>query len=539
MFTSLFKHLAGGRSRSKPVDPGDREAALRTAEQAVAAGDYRRAVEASYAYLQSHPPTTSLLNNLGVALRQLGDLGAAEEELRIALSLDPNYAIAWNNLGLVKFEQAELAAAEQYYRQAIAVGGAIDHFHHSLLTLLNYRENYSQQDIAEAHRQWGLRYEGQAAKHWEVSSQWPRRLRIGLVSADLFDHSIAYFISGVLAHHDPHELELICYDNRGLQDEVALQLRGLVEHWRVVGQLDDDQLERLIRQDAIDILVDLSGHTLGNRLAVFARKPAPLQVTWIGYPQTTGLSAIDYRLTDTLMDPPAEWFGAEKPWYLPHGCVCFTPPPHLTAQSNRRDDAPVVFLSANNYCKISDSTIRVWSRILRALPDSTLRIFVQHADDQNVRSGVLKRFDTAGVTADHIDLRPRCATVDFFAQLAEVDIALDAFPYNGGTTTNLLMWAGLPVIAMAGQTPPSRAGQMLLSSLGLDQLVAHSEDQYVEIAVQLAADREALPLWRPRIRQAFIDSPLYDCRGFTRAVEQAFKEMWTLKLAELSDPSRS
>jgi predicted O-linked N-acetylglucosamine transferase (SPINDLY family) len=469
--------------------------------------------------------------NLGAVLRADGELDEAARHLREAVRLNPAFAAAWYNLGLIEFSRACYAEAEFAYRQAIAAEPRNETWQHSLLCLLNYVPGHDPRAVLEAHVEWARRFPPPRQGHaGRARMRGMDRLRIGYVSADLRGHSVAYFIEPVFRHHDRTRFEVHCYDNWAKSDDVTERLRGLVDHWRPVHALDDDALERLILDDRIDLLIDLSGHTLGNRLAVFARKPAPVQATWIGYPQTTGLAAIDYRITDAYLDPPGETdaFGTERPWRLPECAVCFVPqqdapPPGLPPCAAR---GTVTFGSVNQYFKLTDGVVAVWARILEATPESRLRIVVEHGERPPIAAAVRARFAVHGVVGERIEVRGRTDIAGFFRQMDEIDIALDPFPYNGGTTTYQSLWAGVPVVALAGRTAIARCGVMILSAVGLPDLVASDENDYVAIATRLAGDPRRLRALRASLRDRYRASSLHAPERFTRTLEDAYDAMW-------------
>jgi predicted O-linked N-acetylglucosamine transferase (SPINDLY family) len=344
----------------------------------------------------------------------------------------------------------------------------------------------------------------------------------------------------VLAHHDRGRYEIFCYHNHAAPDATTLELQALAEHWRDVAALDDAALERLILDDAIDVLVDLSGHTLGNRLPVFARRPAPVQATWIGYPQTTGLAAMDYRISDALLDPPGatEALGTEAILRLPECAVCFAPP-----EEAPRADAPpavrsgrITFGSVNQYFKITGAVVRTWSRLLVAVPDAVLRMTLDQGERAEVAAEVQARFAAHGVAPDRIVVRGRSDLRGFFRELAELDLVLDPFPYNGGTTTYHCLWAGVPVVTLAGRTAIARCGAMILSHVGLAELVTADEDAYVSCATALARDTERLAELRRTLPVRYRASPLYAADRFTRALETAYDEMWRAFCAREAAP---
>jgi len=537
--------LNGLRRRSPRPEPGDAAAAsaagpesvplaehFAAAQRALGSGDLAGAIAPLRAILVMHGPSPEVHCNLGAALRTGGALDEAAHHLREAGRLRPAFAAAWYNLGLLEFERARHAEAEQAYRHALAAEPRNEAWQHSLLCLLNYAPGHDPRAVFEAHVGWAQRFP--PPRHGHAGRARTRgtadRLRVGYVSADFRGHSVAYFIEPVFRHHDRTRFQVHCYDNWARPDGTTERLRRLVDHWRPVHALDDDALERLILDDRIDLLVDLSGHTLGNRLPVFARKPAPVQATWIGYPQTTGLAAIDYRITDAHLDPPGETdaFGSERLWRLPECAVCFVPPEEtpLAGPPPCASDGEVTFGSINQYFKITDRVVALWSRVLAATPGARLRIVVEHGERPPVAAAVRARFADHGVAGERVDVRGRTDLAGFFRQLGEIDIALDPFPYNGGTTTYQSLWAGVPVVTLAGSTAIARCGVMILAAVGLPELVARDEEDYIAIAARLAGDPHRLRELRAGLRDRYRAGPLYAAGRFTRALEDAYDAMW-------------
>jgi predicted O-linked N-acetylglucosamine transferase (SPINDLY family) len=541
LIARLLNGLRGGSSRHGPgnqpsvpaIPPGsapppDHYAA---AQRALDSGDLAGAIAPLRAILAAHGPSLELHCNLGAALRAAGELDEAAHHLREAVRLRPAFAAAWYNLGLLEFDRARYGAAEHAYRQAIAAEPLNDAWQHSLLCLLNYAPGHDPRAVFEAHAEWARRFPPPRHRHaGRARARGTGRLRVGYVSADFRGHSVAYFIEPVLRHHDRTRFEVFCYDNWGRPDDTTERLRTLVDHWRPVRALDDDALERLILEDRVDVLVDLSGHTLGHRLPVFARRPAPVQATWIGYPQTTGLATIDYRITDAYLDPPGqtEAFGSERVWRLPELAYCFLPPERAPPPGALpcAESGAVTFGSVNHYFKVTDDVVATWARILAAVPGSRLRIVVEHGERPAVAVAVRGRFAALGTAPERIDVRGRTDLAGFFRSLGAIDVALDPFPYNGGTTTYQSLWAGVPVVTLAGRTAMARCGAMILSAIGLRDLVAGDATEYVAIATRLAGDRRRLGELRASLRGRYRASPLYAAERFTATLEEAFDSMW-------------
>jgi predicted O-linked N-acetylglucosamine transferase (SPINDLY family) len=359
------------------------------------------------------------------------------------------------------------------------------------------------------------------------------RVRVGYLSPDFREHSVVYFIESVLQHHDRERFEVYCYQS-GAQDAITARVKARVEHWRSVGGISNEELEQVLRADELDILVELSGHTQGNKLEVLARRIAPVQVTYLGCPNTTGVPSIDYRITDARADPPgdADALHVEKLFRLPETFLCYAPPV-IGGETGETPPSPVhrnghiTFASFNNVAKISPVTIRLWSRILASVPDSRLLIKSRGFQDPGLRSLLLSRFSEQGIDPRRIAVMEPIVHLQAHLQAYRgVDIGLDSFPYHGTTTTMEALWMGVPVVTLAGDRHASRVGVSILSTLGLTDLVAQTEDEYVAIAARLAVDIPALDALRQSLHSRLIQSPLTDGARFTAQLEQAYRQMW-------------
>jgi predicted O-linked N-acetylglucosamine transferase (SPINDLY family) len=330
----------------------------------------------------------------------------------------------------------------------------------------------------------------------------------------------------VLEHYDRERFEVHCYATNGAVDEVSERLRARVDGWVQAERLTDEELAARVRADGIDILVDLAGHTSGNRLLAFARRAAPVQVTWLGYPTTTGLSAMDYRITDWEVDPAGyEAFNAERPLRLPGSYFCYRPyerAPQVAPLPALRSGT-VTFGSFNNFAKVSPAVLALWAQVLQAVPGSRLLLKARSLADAQVRQALLERLGAQGIEGERIDLRGWEAEVG--GQLAlygEVDIGLDTWPYNGATTTCEALWMGVPVVSLSGATHASRMGRSILKAAGLAHCVADTPEAYVRAAVALAGDLDALARLRAGLRERLRASPLTDEIAFTRNLEAAY-----------------
>jgi predicted O-linked N-acetylglucosamine transferase (SPINDLY family) len=357
-----------------------------------------------------------------------------------------------------------------------------------------------------------------------------RRLRIGYVSPDFRAHSVASFLEPVLARHDTDNFDVVCYAQVAHPDRTTERLRQLAGHWRDTCAQSDEQVANMIRQDRIDILVDLAGHTRNNRLTVFTHRPAPIQLTYLGYPNTTGLPQIDYRLTDALADPPeADALHTERLVRLPRGFLCYSAPQDAPAVSPLPATAVghITFGSLNNLAKVNEQVVELWARVLHAVPGAQLLLKGKALCDQATAGRFVEMFARHRIPADRLRLASWAATrAQHLTTYAQVDIALDPFPYNGTTTTCEALWMGVPVVALAGDRHAARVGVSILTHVGLREFIATTPDDYVRTAAGLAADRARLVALRASLRRRMADSPLCDGAAFTRDIEATYRAMW-------------
>jgi predicted O-linked N-acetylglucosamine transferase (SPINDLY family) len=340
-------------------------------------------------------------------------------------------------------------------------------------------------------------------------------------------HSVGRFLLPLLVHHDRQAFEIAAYSSSPREDAMTKRLRACVDVWRNITNCDDAQAAEQIRADGIDVLIDLSAHTGQNRLLVFCRKPAPVQVTWLGYPGTTGLSAMDYRLSDPYLDPPGQGdeFYAEKTLRLPHSFWCYPAPDEspevneLPAAITRR----ITFGCFNNFCKVTAPTVDLWAALLRQVNGSQLVI---HANAGSCQETVRQRFVSAGVEGSRIRFVGKRPMPGYFARYGQIDVALDPLPFGGGTTTCDALWMGVPVVTLCGRTAVGRAGVSLLSNVGLPELIAQTPEQYVAIARDLAADLPRLAQLRRQLRPMMRASILMDAPRFAADMEAAYRQMW-------------
>ena len=471
--------------------------------------------------------------NLALALMELDRYQDAEASARNALALEPHYAPALDNLGCALREQGRVEEAIVQYRHAVSRHPGFLAAHHNLLLALNYCSDRDTKAIFAEHRHWAQHHADPLFEHRGYGNERDvaKRLRVGYVSSDFRSHSVAFFLEPLLASHDRSQFEVYCYSNVARPDATTDRLRGLADCWRTVSGRSDQQVTENIRQDGIDILVDLAGHTFGHRLLVFARKPAPVQVTWLGYPNTTGMMAMDYRLTDAWADPLDDGDAryTETLVRLSRGFLCYHPLPDSPPVSDLPSRAAgyITFGCFNNSAKITAPVLDAWSEILKAVPASRLLLKSRQLRDPPLRRRFEVEFQNRGVDPERVEMAGRIESkyghLDLYGR---VDIGLDPFPYNGTTTTCEALWMGVPVVVLAGDRHAGRVGVSLLTSANLTELIARTVPEYQRLAVELAQNSEHLATYRSAMRDRIQQSPLLDAAGFTRAMESAFRAMW-------------
>jgi len=467
--------------------------------------------------------------NYGLILHRLDQLDAAEDALRRAIELDPAYVPAYQVLAAILRSEARIDEALQLYAAARRrAPEAFDLESAALFTLL-FSEAVSAADLFARHRAFGERLEQAAPKLFlhENSKDPKRRLRIGYVSPDFHRHPVALFMIPVLARHDRSGFEIRCYSTGTSADSVTSELRGLADGWREAAAMSDAELAHAIRADGIDILVDLAGHAGDSRLGMFARLPAPVQASWLGYLHTTGTRCIQYRLCDSHTDPApeSEKLHAEKLVRLPHSQWCYRPfltiahvpaPPCLA-------NGYVTFGSFNHPSKISPATRRRWSELLARAPGS--RLVVVGVPAGRTTESLRRDLAAGSVGESRIRIVPRVPLDEYFRWFDSVDIALDTSPYSGGTTTCDALWMGVPVVTAPGARSVSRSAASLLTTLGLGDWIAAAPEEYVARAAEKARDVAGLAKLRATLRSRMQASPLMDEAGFTRDLENAYRRM--------------
>lgn len=488
--------------------------------------------------LDLKPDVPDILNKRGILLQNLGRLEKALESFDKALEICPNSADALTNRGNVLKDQGYLKEALACYHQAIQIQPELLEPWHNRLLCLNYFADLTREKIYADH----CAFETCRAiesmptfRHVAIDRNLNRRLRIGFVSGDFRHHSVAFFLLPVLDHLNREQFQIYCYSTSILRDELTQSFRILADHWVDSVSLGIRALANRINADKIDVLVDLSGHTEGNKLPTFAAKPAPIQVTWLGYPNTTGLKTIDYRIVDNITDPPgdADDYHSEHLIRLPGSFLCYRQPDRDLAPSIDMppfiESGRITFGSFNNLAKVTPSTLQLWAAVLRSVTGSRLMLKTSTTIETRIWDRVLDALNQEGVEADRVEILPRAPSYkEHLALYSGIDIALDTFPYHGTTTTCEALFMGVPVITLAGDRHASRVGASLLTHVGLQTLIANSIENYVRLAIELANNHEYLCALRFDLRKRLAISPVCDEIGFTRAFESILREMWRI-----------
>ena len=488
--------------------------------------------EAVAAYLRAvkiKPDLVDAQYNLGNALLGQGHLDEAIATYHRALQVKPERSEAHNNLGNALRDQGNLDDAIAAFRRAVQFQPDSPSVHSNLVLTLHCHPK-DNKTIPEEHERWSRQFsdplKGIVLSHGNDRSP-ERRLRIGYVSPDFWDHVVGRNLMPLFERHDRQQFEILCYAGVAKTDAMTDRFRQSAQQWRNTVDVGDEALAEMIRRDGVDVLVDLSQHAAANRLPVFAHRPAPVQVSFAGYPDSTGLEAIGYRISDRHLEGES---ADERNGRKEHVCLidsfwCYDPC-GVEVEVNglpARGSGRVTFGCLNNFCKVNDQMLSLWSRVLGKVTDSRL-VLLSRAGSHRQRA--LEFLGNAGVEADRVEFveyRPRREYLELYHRL---DIVLDTAPYNGHTTSLDTLWMGVPVVSLAGKTPVSRAGLSQLTNLGLPELVAHSEKDYVRIAVELAGNLPRLAELRSTLRHRMETSVLMDAPRFARQVEQAYREMW-------------
>ncbi len=511
------------------IDPNQREAPNNLGLAFLEEGRVDEAIAVTRKALCLFPENADLHNNLGNAYVQLGQVDEAALCYRAALRLHPHAEI-YKNLGLLLADTGKLDEAIVCYQEARKLEPANPKWHSKIIFTALFHPDYDGRALLEEAKRWNLAHAKSMETLWRPIDNTPspdRCLRIGYVSPDFRNHCQAFFTMPLLSAHDHENFQIFCYADVAKPDEITTHLQTKADLWRNIAGQTDEHVAQLIRQDRIDILVDLTMHMAANRLLVFARKPAPVQVSWLAFPGTTGLSAIDYRLTDPYLDPPALGAGdySECSIWLPDSFWCYDPltqEPAVNALPALKNGY-MTFGSLNNFCKVNTQTLKLWAKVLQKTGTSRLILL---APEGRHRDDVLRLLAQDGIAAERITFvakKPRARYLELYHQ---IDLGLDTLPANGHTTSLDSTWMGVPVLTLVGQRVIGRAGVSLLSNLRLPDYICETSEQFVSGAVKISGDLQSLSRLRANLRTRMQQSPLMDAPRFARNMENAFREMW-------------
>ncbi len=525
--------------QSLEIEPDDVNALFFLGASQAALGETGPAIETFTRTIELHPDSAIAFRERGAVYRGLLRLEEALADFEKAAELDPNFATAINDIGLTLLSLGRINEAVERFQNLLKQ--ARDHIlplvYSNFLFASHYDVDRDVQTIKREH----IGYEEMTRSCLERRGVLPRPavatrhrdpdrpLRVGYVSADFGFHPVGYFVSSVIARHDPKQVLSVCYSNRDVEDRMTDWIKANSGMWRRIHDQDDADVLRRIEADQIDILVDLSGHTSGNRLPLFLCKPAPVQATWAAYVGTTGLSAIDYLISDRFQSPPEfDDDYVEAVERMPDGYICYEPPPFAPAVGPLPAAAAgrITFGSFNNPSKVNDAVIAVWARILEQVPDSRLVLRYRWFTAPHNRVRILGAFERAGIEAERIELAEGGDTARMLAGYGDVDIGLDTFPYSGGLTTCEALWMGVPVVTVPGRRFEGRHSLSHLTNAGFPEWVAADADDYIQIALDLARDRERLAHLRLSMRSRLAISRLCESPRFAQNLDRAFRRMW-------------
>jgi predicted O-linked N-acetylglucosamine transferase (SPINDLY family) len=477
------------------------------------------------------PKMVSAAAHLAMVASKLNQNAEAERILKRGLRHNPDSIELLNLLGNCRLKRGDTKGAFECFARARA--NAVDDGAQYAMQLMavNYSADIAPEIVADMHFKWGdARVVATKQCEIEAPAVLKEKLKIAYLSGDYKNHSCSYFIAPLLANHDPDRVEVYCYMTEDYSDEVTQIFRQTARHWRDISKLSDEEAAELVQQDGIDILVELSGHTSGGRLGLMTMKPAPIQVTWLGYPNTTGLPTIDYRFTDALADPPGmtDKYCREKLYRLPN-FLCYQPPEFTPGISPlpARTTGHITFGCFNNSNKITDEVVAVWAKIMKRVPGSKMVLKTSNLGDSLALSAFRKKFQKNGIDPDRIECFQGFRNKsDHLMTYADIDLALDPFPYNGTTTTFESLWMGVPMVTYAGAVHAARVGHAIMTGVGFGEFVADSIPDYIEKAVSIALDVDRLEDARRQARTKLQTSPLMDGAAFAKSMEDAFFDMW-------------
>jgi predicted O-linked N-acetylglucosamine transferase (SPINDLY family) len=491
-----------------------------------AQGKYNQAAAHIRKALANGTPEVDWYANLGGCLRATGEYAQAHDALTLALSLDPNHQDALNNMGIVLKSLGDIEGCIASLRRVIALNPHNTIAHSNLLFSLSAGELLSVEDTLNEYRAWDHQH-GQREHLPRRSTRQKTLLRIGYVSCDLHAHPVSRFLEPILRNHNDDVVTVFVYADVRRPDPTTETLKSLCKNWRSIHGIGDPEVAKLINEDEIDILIDLSGHTAYNRLGVFAYKAAPVQATYLGYFGPTGMSAIDYWITDHTLHPADTREQTQEIIYrLPRCWVAYSPPPEAPLPNVRMIDSPLTFASFNDATKLTTDVLNTWAEILKRLPNARLHLQAKQFQTPEICARFQAGFEARGVHQNRISFSPHTTIQDYFYQYHQTDIVLDPFPRTGGTTVADALWMGVPVVSLSGDRYVSRIATSKLHCLGLKGWACETKQAYIETAVHLAENSMLRAEFRRSLRAHVATSELCNGLGLTQALEEAYREIW-------------
>lgn len=497
-------------------------------------GNMEAAIHCFEMALKADASMTLASKNLGAVYGHVGRMADSIRLTKIAVEANPQDAEALNNLALLNRDQGDVDICIEHLDKCLSLDPSNIHAWSNRLMTLNYPSEKSREEVFQAHKDWGCQLERRVPatySSWEAPSSDAEPIRVGYISPDFYSHSVSYFIHAALQYHDPSRVHVTCYSDVAVEDDKTRLFRSFVPRWRSIVGLPDDEVAKMIHADSIDIIVDLTGHTGNNRLAALARRPAPVVVTWVGYPHTTGLTRVDYRISDEHADPPIEpGLTTEKLAYLPECFLCYTPPesaPPVSLRPAQETYGCPTFGCFNNLAKVSTLTVRLWSRVLHEVPDARLFLKSKALRCPEAQDKFRRLFAAHGVQPERLDLsglQPQ--TGGHLQMYSLVDVALDTAPYAGTTTTCEALYMGVPVLTLRGSGIHAQSvGASLLSAVQLGDLAASTEDDFVQKAGLLARDLRRLAALRAGLRTRMLRSVLCNGQKHTAELERLYTRL--------------
>lgn len=497
-------------------------------------GHYEAAINCFQRAITIAPEFFAFHHNLANTLLKANKYEKAYDSIKRAIELEPDNPLGYHTLGMIQIS-IDVESAIDSFRKGLILDPENSGLHSALLLALNYLPNISANSLFQEHLQYASNHASKASQIFHSPRKLDKgspapKLRIGYVSADFNHHAAGYFIEPVFKHHNKQAFKIYAYYNGTKNDGRTQRLRSYADKWRDIANLTDEEVSQQVRNDNIDILVDLSGHTNAHRLLVFSRKPAPVQISWLGYPNTTGLDTIDYYFTDNIASKEEDGrYFSEELYPLKHGFSCYMPDNNaprigpLPAATNRW----VTFASLHNLSRLNNEVIALWSKVIRSIPGSRLMI-LRHDITESTRYRLTSQFAIHGVGKERLMLLKKPRHGDWhMAAYHDVDISLDTFPWSGHTTACEALWMGVPVITLAGVAHASRRVASVLTQVGMSELIATSDMQYVNAACNLASNLPHLAKLRANLRARMRDSILCDASGFTATLERAYQDIWS------------